>query len=280
MTRAHHPLAAKVGHLLRDWRMRRRLTQLDFAGRANISTRHLSFLETGRSQPSRDMVLHLSELLEVPLRERNTLLLAAGFAPVYAERSLDDPGLALARRAVDMVLQGHEPYPAIAVNRHWELVAANRAASLLTNAVSPTLASAPVNVFRLLLHPEGLAPRIVNFFATRAHALGRLLRQIEISNDAVLAELHRELSAYPVPERDASGVHRNETLQASHELTSVVVPIQLAIPGGTLSFFSTVTMFGTPVDITLSELAIEAMYPADAITEQTLRGLAQDKKPA
>jgi transcriptional regulator with XRE-family HTH domain len=262
-------MAQPVGDLLREWRQRRRMSQLDLASEAEISTRHLSFLETGRALPSRDMVLHLAEQLEVPLRERNILLVAAGFAPVFAERSLEDPALQAARKAVDLVLAGHQPYPALAVDRHWTMVAANDAVARLTNGADPSLLQPPVNVLRLSLHPKGLAPRISNLPEWRAHLLARLHRQIEVSADPVLAELMRELAAYPVPSRSRSG-----RPSAEPAFAGVAVPVQLATDAGTLSLFSTTTVFGTPLDITLSELALESFYPADAATADALRRLA------
>jgi transcriptional regulator with XRE-family HTH domain len=257
-----------VGDLLRDWRQRRRLSQLDLALEAEISARHLSFVETGRAQPSRDMVLHLAERLEVPLRERNILLVAAGFAPVFPERPLDDPAMRLARSAVDQVLAGHEPYPALAVDRHWTLVAYNRSVMPLLQGIDPGLVQAPVNVMRLSLHPQGLAPRIINLPEWRTHLFARLRQQIEVSADAVLVELLKELMTYP-----ASGGpgHRPPAPDAG---SGIVVPLQLATPAGALSFFSTTMVFGTPVDVTLSELAIESFFPADAFTSETLRQLA------
>src|SRR5687768_12776775 len=182
-----------IGHLLREWRQRRRLSQLDFATEAEISSKHLSFLETGRSQPSRDMLLKLAELLDVPLRERNTLLIAAGFAPMFTERSLDDPALRAAREAVDLVLKGHEPYPALAIDRHWTMLAANRAVAPMLIGIPNALLQPPVNVLRLSLHPEGLAPRIVNLAQWRTHLLARLRRQIDVSADPALVALHDEL---------------------------------------------------------------------------------------
>jgi transcriptional regulator with XRE-family HTH domain len=256
-----------VGHLLREWRQRRRLSQLQFACDADISTKHLSFLETGRSQPSRDMVLRLAELLEVPLRERNALLTAAGFAPVFPERSLDDPALSLARKAIDMVLQGHEPYPALAVDRHWNMVAMNRAVGMLLTGVDESLLTPPVNALRVSLHPRGLAPRIANLVEWRAHVLARLRHQVDVSADAQLDALYKELSAYPLPD----GCVANATITTEHEYHSMVVPCRIVTPQGELSLFSTTTMFGTPVDVTLAELAIESFYPADAATAEALR---------
>ena len=255
-----------VGELLRGWRQRRRLSQLDLALDAEISTRHLSCLETGRAQPSREMLLHLAERLEVPLRERNTLLVAAGFAPGFAERPLDDPALHAARQAVELVLKGHEPYPALAVDRHWNLVAHNAAIQPLLQGVAPALLQPPVNVLRLALHPQGLAPRIANLGQWRDHLVARLHQAIAASGDAALDALLRELCDYPVPAAGAP-------LRPDTDFAGVVVPLQLRSPAGVLSFFSTITVFGTPVDVTLSELAIEAFFPADAATAAALRRL-------
>jgi transcriptional regulator with XRE-family HTH domain len=260
-----------VGNLLRDWRKRRHLSQLDLACEADISARHLSFLETGRSLPSREMVLHLAEQLDIPLRERNVILVAAGYAPVFQERPLGDPALQAARRVIDLVLAGHEPYPALAVDRHWSLVASNRTVSLLIAGVDPSLLNAPVNVLRLSLHPRGLAPRIANLLEWRTHLLARLRRQIELSADPVLAELLMELSAYPVP-------HDNKyNPKAGPDYAGVAVPFQLASEDGILSFLSTTTVFGTPVDITLSELALESFFPADAPTADALSRLVSKR---
>jgi len=255
-----------VGMLLREWRQRRRLSQLDLACEAEISTRHLSFLETGRSLPSREMVLRLAEQLDVPLRGRNTLLMAAGYAPVFPERPLEDPALQGARKAIDLVLAGHEPYPALAIDRHWTLIASNHAVTPMLVGVDPSLLQPPINVLRLSLHPAGLAPRIANLGEWRAHLLARLRRQIEVSADPTLIELLRELSDYPVNDGDQSEISAND-----EEYAGVVVPFRLVTEGGTLSFFSTTTIFGTPVDITLSELAIESFFPADAATADMLR---------
>lgn len=258
-----------VGELLREWRQRRRLSQLDLALEAEISTKHLSFVESGRAQPSRDMVMHLAERLEVPLRERNMLLVAAGFAPVFRERPLQDPALASARQAVDLVLKGHEPYPALAVDRHWTMVAANSAVGRLLGGADPSLLQPPVNVLRLSLHPKGLAPRIANLAEWRAHLLERLRRQVDASGDPVLAALLEELRTYAAP-----GGAAPRKPAGNGEYSGVVVPLQFVTDAGTLSFFSTTTVFGTPVDITLSELAIEAFFPADAATADALRALA------
>jgi transcriptional regulator with XRE-family HTH domain len=245
------------------------LSQLELAGEADISTKHLSFLETGRALPSRDMVLHLAERLEVPLRDRNVLLVAAGFAPVFPERPLGDPALQAARTAIELVLKGHEPYPALAVDRHWTLVSANEAVTPLIAGADPLLLQAPVNVLRLSLHPSGLAPRIANLMEWRTHLLERLRHQVSVSADAVLQELLRELRDYPAPRqpkwRDPEPVS---------DYAGVLVPLRLVTDTGILSFFSTTTVFGTPIDVTLSELALESFFPADAATAEALRRLA------
>src|SRR5436190_715814 len=256
-----------IGDHLREWRQRRRLSQLDLALEADISAKHLSFLETGRAQPSRDMVLHLAERLDVPLRERNVLLLSAGYAPLYAHRPLNDPALRQARQAVDLVLKGHEPYPGLAVDRHWTLVAHNAAVPALIASADPSLLQAPVNVLRLSLHPKGLAPRIANLPEWRAHLLMRLRQQIDVTADGELIKLLDELSGYPAP---GGGKMARTTLK--DEYAGVVVPVQFITETGILSFFSTTTIFGTPVDVTLSELAIESFFPADAATAEKVRG--------
>jgi transcriptional regulator with XRE-family HTH domain len=255
-----------VGDHLREWRQRRRMSQLDLALEANISARHLSFVETGRSAPSREMVLHLAEQLDIPLRERNLLLVSAGFAPIFPERSLDDPALQAARRAMDLVLKGHEPYPAVAVDRHWTLVAANAAIPPLLAGVSPELLQPPVNVLRLTLHAQGLAPRILNLSEWRAHLLARLRHQVDLTADPVLVELLRELSEMPGPRAESRPVPRVDAAE-------IVVPMRLRTDAGILDLFSTTTVFGTPVDITLSELAIESFFPANSATADALRAL-------
>jgi transcriptional regulator with XRE-family HTH domain len=261
--------AFPIGGLLREWRQRRRMSQLDVAMDAEISARHLSFIETGRAQPSRDMVLRLSEQLDIPLRERNVLLVAAGFAPVFQEKKLDDPALTAAREAIDLVLKGHEPYPALAIDRHWTMVAANSAVAPLITGCAPALLKSPVNVLRLSLHPDGLAPRIANLAEWRSHLLTRLKRQIDITADAQLVKLLDELQSYPVPSQSRARIPLTR-----QDLAGIAIPFQLVTDGGVRSFFSTTTVFGTPVDITLSELAIEAFFPADAATAQAMRAMA------
>jgi transcriptional regulator with XRE-family HTH domain len=262
--------ARSVGDFLREWRQRRRMSQLDLACEANISTRHLSFLETGRSVPSREMLLHLAERLDIPLRERNALLVAAGYAPLFPERRLEDPALQPARRAMELVLAGHEPYPAIAVDRHWTLVASNNAVAPLLAGVDPTLLQPPCNVLRLSLHPDGLGPRIANHAQWRAHLIERLHRQIDVTADRVLSSLLEELTAYPTP----SLTHKHAPTPAEKDYGNLVVPFQLNTEFGMLSFISTITVFGTPVDVTLSELALESFFPADAATAQALRRMS------
>lgn len=254
------------GPLLREWRQRRRVSQLDLALEGNISARHLSFLENGRAKPSREMVLALAEQLEVPLRDRNVLLAAAGYAPVFSERTFDDPRLGAVREAVLMVLHGHEPYPALAVDRHWNLVAANRAVGPLIGGLDPSIWKPPVNVMRAALHPEGLAPRIVNLPEWREHVLERIRRQVEDTGDPALAALLDELRSYPVPRKPGPP-------RPGSERGGLVIPFALATEFGVLSFFGTVTVFGTPLDVTLSELALECFYPADAQTAAVMRRL-------
>ncbi|MDJ0387829.1 helix-turn-helix transcriptional regulator [Roseomonas sp. E05] len=261
-----------IGALLRGWRQRRRRSQLDLALDAEISQRHLSFVESGRAAPSREMVLRLAEQLEVPLRERNALLLAAGFAPAFAERPLDHPAMAAAREAVERILQAHAPQPALAVDRHWHLVAANAAvAPLLEGVAEAALLAPPVNVLRLSLHPRGLAPRIANLAEWRAHLLERLRRQVAASADPALAALLAELAALEAPE---AGVG----VAGEHPAAGLAVPLELESRAGRLSLLSTTTVFGTPVEVTLSELAIEAFYPADAATAGRLRRLSAEAR--
>lgn len=258
--------ASTFGSLLRDWRRRRRLSQLDLAAHAEISQRHLSFVESGRSAPSRQMVLHLADWLEVPLRERNAMLVAAGFAPEYSDRAFDDPDFALARDVVQRILDGHEPYPAMAVDRHWTLLSANTSLMRLLSGVNAALLEPPVNVLRLSLHPQGLGPRIGNFREWRALIIAQLERQVAASADATLADLISELRALPVPE----GARAYQPCTRS-SFAGIAVPLELLTDDGTLSFISTITVFGTPIDINLSELAIESFFPANAGTVEVMR---------
>lgn len=250
-----------VGERLRAWRQQRRLSQLELASEAGVSTRHLSFVETGRSAPSRAMVLRLAEHLEVPLRDRNLLLVAAGFAPAYAETPLEEPRMDAVRSALRQVLDGHEPFPAVVVDRFWNLIDANGAAGMFMDGAPPELLEPPLNVLRLSMHPDGMARDIVNLPEWRAHMIDRVRRHVALTADASLAQLYRELRDYP------GGVA---------EITSpagggVVVPLRIRRDGRELAFFSTIATFGTPVDITVAELAIESFYPADAETTAFLR---------
>ncbi|HMJ37569.1 MAG TPA: helix-turn-helix transcriptional regulator [Baekduia sp.] len=259
------PAPEGVGPLLRRWRDQRRLSQMELALDAAVSTRHLSFVETGRSKPSRDMVVKLAEHLDVPLRERNELLLAAGYAPAYPESGLDDEQMGQAREVVQRLLAAHEPYPAVAIDRQWELLDGNAGLPLMTAGVAAHLLEPPINALRLSLHPEGMAPRIANLAEWRAHLLGRLRRAVAATHDAQLVSLLSELSSYPGDDPGA-GVEVPGP-------GKIVVPLRLRHEAGELAFMSTVTTFGTPLDITLSELSIEAFFPADARTAAVLRTL-------
>ena len=254
------------GNQLRDWRQRRRLSQLDLAAEAELSTRHLSFVETGRSKPSREMVLKLSEALELPLRNRNSLLIAAGYAPSFPERPLNDGRQADARALVQRILDAHMPFPALAVDRHWHLIAHNKSALALMAGAAPQLLEPPINVLRLSLHPEGLAPQILNLADWKRHILDRLRHQFSESGDSILEGLFEELRSYPAPASKAPA--------ASSEAL-IAVPLILNSPVGQLSFISTTTVFGTPVEVTLSELAIESFFPAEGGTAERLRRLAE-----
>lgn len=248
------------GGLLRDWRQRRRLSQLELANAAGVSARHIGFVETGRSRPSRAMVLRLGRVLDVPPREQNRMLVAAGLAPVYGERPLDDPHMAAVRAGVRRVLTAYQPYPCLAVDRHWDIVALNAGAALLTDGVAPHLLERP-NALRIALHPDGLAPRIRNLGQWRHHLITRLRREAELSGSARLYRLLDEIEDYP------GGFATEEP-----DLGGVVVPLELTAPDGRpLSFLSTVTTFGTALDLTAAELSIEAFLPADAETAAALR---------
>ena len=260
-----HPLP--FGVLLRRWRVARRMTQADLALAANSSTRHLSCLETGRSQPSRDMVLRLAEYLEVPPREQNVLLLAAGFAPAFEERSLEQ--LASARQAIDQILHAHKPYPAFALDRHWNVILSNSALPQLYEGCSPNLLRQPMNAVRLTLHPLGMGPRIVNFVEWRAHTITVLRQQIEARADPVIQALLAEVVAYPAP---AGGI----ALATSDGPQRYATPLQIVTRLGTVSFLNTTTIFGTPTDVTLSELALEMLFPADELTVAIVRSMADE----
>ncbi|QLY27962.1 helix-turn-helix domain-containing protein [Nocardia huaxiensis] len=250
-----------AGDLLRHWRVARRLSQLELAGRAETSTRHLSFIETGRATPSRQMILHLSDELEIPLRERNRMLLAAGYAPVYSEPALDTPAMESVRNAVRQILTGHEPHPALAVDSGWNMLDANAGIALFLEGVSPTLLTQPVNVLRLSLHPEGLAPRILNLPEWRGHLFERLEHQIDATGAPDLIALLKELRGYP-------GGEESPGLPAPDQ---AVVPLRVRLNGHDLAFISVTTVFGTPMNVTVAELAIEAFFPADPVTAMFLR---------
>ena len=247
------------GSLMKSWRQRRRLSQLDLAGRADVSARHVSFIETGRATPSRAMVLRLAAALDVPAREQNRLLLAAGLAPAYAERGLEDPGMSAVRAGVERVLAAYNPYPCLAVDRGWNVVQTNPAAALLTDGVAAHLLFRP-NALRISLHPEGLAPRIRNLAQWRHHVIGRLRRETALSAAPDIAALLAEIESYPGGQTDTT------------DLGGVAVPLELRTPDGQeLTFLSTVTTFGTALDLTAAELSIEAFLPADESTARALR---------
>jgi transcriptional regulator with XRE-family HTH domain len=256
--------SGSAGALLRVWRQRRKLSQLELSLRAAVSSRHLSFVETGRSQPSRTLLIHLAHELEIPLRERNVLLLAAGYAPVYRERSLDDEALAPVRGALERFLRAHEPYPALVLDGRYTIVSANDALDLLTEGIAPELLAAPANALRLTLHPDGLAPRILNFAEWSGHLLDRLRRRASSAGDPELERLYAELAAYP-------GVELEPPASSAGD---ILVPLRLRADGSELAFISTVSRFETAADITLDELSVEAFYPADAATANRLiRGI-------
>lgn len=253
---------AGAGSLLREWRQVRRMSQLDLSVEAEVSTRHLSFVETGRSTPSRELLLHLAEHLDVPLRERNRLLLAAGYAPVYRESTLDDPDLAPVRSALDRILASHAPFPSIVVDQHWDLVTANEpAVDVLTEGVAPHLLER-INALRVSLHPDGLAPRISNLAEFSGHVLSRLRRQATAAGDPALVALHEELAGYPGTDPG----HHLPTDAASQ----LFVPLRLRAGDDEWTFFSTLSTFGTALDITVAELAIESFFPADDATARAL----------
>jgi transcriptional regulator with XRE-family HTH domain len=256
--------ATGPGHLLRHWRRRRRMTQMELSLRADVSARHLSFLETGRSSPSREMLLRLAEQLDVPLRERNTLLTAAGYAPVYSEHRLDDPRMRAVRAAIDRLPDSHEPYPALVVDRWWNMVAANRSVAVLIDGLPATLLAPPVNVLRASLHPDGLIRRIRNRRQWRAHVLTRLSEQIDRTGDPELTRLLDELLGYDDTPVDAD----------AHGYDGVVVPLHVASGVGDLNLLSTIATFGTAVDITVADLSIESFFPVDAATRTRLETVA------
>jgi transcriptional regulator with XRE-family HTH domain len=259
---------ATVGVMLREWRARRRVSQLDLSLSVGVSARHLSFIETGRSRPSPEMVLALAEGLDIPLRERNTLLLAAGFAPRYQSRPLEDAASSPARDAVQRLLEAHDPYPGIVIDRCWNIVGANAAASALTAGLPAHLLGPPANVYRLSLHPDGLAGRTLNFAEWAGYLLHQLGRTIALTGDPALRALDEEVRGYPGVANAAKAPSAR-----SDNAASLLIPFVLDVGGGQrLSMFTTLTTFGTPLDVTLAELAVELFYPADAESDGLLRG--------
>jgi transcriptional regulator with XRE-family HTH domain len=257
-----------VGELIRDWRNRRKYSQLDVSSELGVSTRHLSFVETGRSRPSPELILTLAEFLDVPLRERNTMLLAAGYAPRYSTRPLSDPSMTKVTASLQRLLDAHDPYPGVVVDRQWNVLLANAAATAFTQGVAPELL-APLNVFRVCLHPDGLASRTLNFDDWAAYLLRQLRRSIQVSGDPALIALEEEVAAYPT----LAGVARPAETSYWDD-PPLLVPFRLSAGGTDLSFFTTLTTFGTPLDITLEELAVELFFPADDATEAVLRAPA------
>jgi transcriptional regulator with XRE-family HTH domain len=265
----HAPSNTRGGELLRQWRQRRRRSQLDLALDTGISARHLSFVETGRSQPSRGLLLALAEQLDVPLRERNALMLAAGYAPVYSESDLNGAEIELARDALEHLLAGHEPYPAVVLDRWGDILLTNRTVGPLIDGVDPALLQPPINVYRLSLHPDGLAPRIRNRTEWAAHLGHRLARLARLTGDPRLAQLLDEIRTYP-------GVAAAVDDYRESVSAELLLTLQLAHPDGDLRLHSTVTNFGSAHDVTLAELTVESFFPADAHTREFLQRLPLD----
>lgn len=261
-----------VGPLLRGWREQRRISQLELALRADSSARHISFVETGRSRPSEAMVLRLAEHLDVPVRERNTLLLAAGYAPRFTETAMDDPSMAVVREGLERLLRGYEPYPALVVDGTYTLVAANRGLALFMEGVPEHLLVPPVNAMRVILHPEGAAPRIRNFRQWRLHLLHQMERQIALARSAELRALYEEVAAYPPPEGVDTGPEGAEDPDdaAAFALGTFALPLRIEHGGQILTFLSSISTFNTPMDVTVAELAIETFLPADPATAKYL----------
>jgi transcriptional regulator with XRE-family HTH domain len=261
-----------AGTLLREWRQRRNLSQLELALRSAVSARHLSFIETGRAQPSREMVLHLADRLDIPLRDRNRLLLAAGFAPIFGERSLDESEMAPVREALDRFLAAHEPYPAVVVDRHWNVIAANRGVFYLNREVAPELRAPPANALRIALHPDGLAPRISNLADWSGFLLAHVRREIDATGDPDLEALYQELVSYP-------GVSTGEDRLDASAPNEIMLRYELRLDDTDLALFCTFTTFGTARDLTLAELTIVAFYPADAATAAALSAAVGEAQP-
>ncbi|MFF4018999.1 helix-turn-helix domain-containing protein [Streptomyces sp. NPDC001843] len=261
------PADGGVGPLLRAWRERRKVSQLELALRADSSARHISFVETGRSRPSEEMVLRLAEHLDVPVRERNALLLAAGYAPRYPKTPLDDPALDALREGLERLLQGYEPYPALVVDATYDVVTANRGITMLLEGVPESLLAPPLNAMRLTLHPEGLAPRIRNLREWRGHLLAQMERQIALHRSQALRALYEEVAAYPVPEE-------GPTDEPADPVAYFALPMRIEHEGRILSFVSSISTFNTPMDVTVAELAIETFLPADPATAKYLHSMA------
>ncbi|MFI7346219.1 helix-turn-helix domain-containing protein [Streptomyces sp. NPDC049936] len=264
------PASQGVGPLLRAWRERRRVSQLELALRADSSARHISFVETGRSRPSEEMVLRLAEHLDVPVRERNALLLAAGYAPHYPETPLDDPALGALREGMERLIRGYEPYPALVVDGTYQVLAANRGVAMLMDGVAEHLLAPPLNAMRLTLHPEGLAPRIRNLRQWRGHLLEQMERQIALQRSEPLRALYDEVAAYPVPDTAPGTAPDGEPDEA---VPYFALPMRIEHEGRTLSFISSISTFNTPMDVTVAELAIETLLPADPATVKYLHTL-------
>ncbi|MEN1889162.1 helix-turn-helix transcriptional regulator [Streptomyces mirabilis] len=267
------PAGKGVGPLLRGWREQRRVSQLELALRADSSARHISFIETGRSRPSEEMVLRLAEHLDVPVRERNALLLAAGYAPHYPETPLDDPSMDALRQGMERLIQGYEPYPALVVDATYTVLAANRGITMLLEGVCESLLTPPLNAMRLTLHPEGLAPRIRNHREWRDHLLAQMERQIALDRSEPLRALHAEVAAYPVPEQEREGEREGELDGGVEPVPYFALPLQIEHGGRVLSFISSISTFNTPMDVTVAELAIETFLPADPATVTYLQSL-------
>ncbi|MER7203601.1 transcriptional regulator [Streptomyces sp. CB01635] len=269
MSTATRARQSGIGPLLREWRERRRVSQLELALRADSSARHLSFVETGRSRPSEELVLRLAEHLDVPVRERNALLLAAGYAPRFAETSLDDPSMGALREGLDRLLHGYEPYPALVVDATYTVVAANRGIGMLMEGIPESLLAPPLNAMRLTLHPEGLAPRIRNLREWRGHLLAQMERQIALDRSEALRAVYDEVKAYPVADRDAG----DDDGEGGEAVPYFALPMVIEHDGQVLSFVSSISTFNTPMDVTVAELAIETFLPADPATAKYLRSL-------
>ncbi|MFE6756047.1 helix-turn-helix domain-containing protein [Streptomyces sp. NPDC057684] len=269
MSTATRARQSGIGPLLREWRERRRVSQLELALRADSSARHLSFVETGRSRPSEELVLRLAEHLDVPVRERNALLLAAGYAPRFAETPLDDPSMGALREGLDRLLHGYEPYPALVVDATYTVVAANRGIAMLMEGIPESLLTPPLNAMRLTLHPEGLAPRIRNLREWRGHLLAQMERQIALDRSEALRAVYDEVKAYPVADREGGG----DDGGSGGAVPYFALPMVIEHDGQVLSFVSSISTFNTPMDVTVAELAIETFLPADPATVKYLRSL-------